>query len=95
MPKKTHKQKIIAQYRRRINYLKQKQEVIEVKDDRKLETVSQTAEIIASQRSKNISYSAALTLVDLKKTLIISAFLFTLEILIFYAILKGIISGRV
>lgn len=95
MPKKTHKQKVIAQYRRQISYLKQRQEKQLVNIEKQTNAVQKNPVVPTVQEPKIASNWAASTLIDLKKTLIISTLLFTLEILIFYAILKGIILGKI
>ena len=93
MPKKTKKQKIMAEYRKKIQTLQidknipieKKQFITEVKNENNNKikySLSEQDKIVATH-----------TLSDLKKTLIITSIILLLEFFIFFANLKHINLG--
>lgn len=92
MPKKTRKEKKLADQRRKLfkeNSIKSSQD-IQIKEARHFispSTLEPEENISIPSIEDNLLSS--LILADLKKTIIISMILFTLEISIFYAMLLG------
>jgi len=86
MPKKTKKQKILAEYRKKIKLLQQ--EIIFVsKTETKKEnkTTSPNQKILSLEKKEEIKALSSYFLQDLKLSLLISFFLIALEILLYFA----------
>lgn len=102
MPKKTKKQKIIAAYRNRIQQLQTSQPI------KKTNTFSETKiehkEILTSKINNNhalysSTYSDKITtqyfFSDLKKSLLIIAFIIALEFVLYFATINNYLSGLI
>lgn len=92
MPKKTKKEKILAEYRRRLARLENQPKKKKGNSKRPPPSKAKTKKD-AEQTFKEADYDkmiARFTLADLKKTLLVTLFLLTLEFFIFYANLKGV-----
>ncbi len=105
MPKKTKKEKILAEYRRKLKQLYSAQNITTAANIKKTtqqtplqiqKSSSMPAPILIKesiyQESEYDKSLAKFTIQDLKKTFFISLFILTLEFVIFYANLKGIMK---
>lgn len=100
MPRKTKKQKIIATYRKKLQLLKNRQELPSLAQSAPAVIITKKIPLLTPIKSGLIApidgqnqYDILLktrTLADLKKTLIIAVFVLAFEFLIFYAKLKDI-----
>jgi hypothetical protein len=94
MPKKTKREKILAEYRKKLKQLQLNQNII-VTTNNKMETASVTLlpkKTVVYQESEYDKLLAKFTIQDLKKTSLVTLFILALEFFIFYVNLKGIMK---
>lgn len=96
MPKKTKREKILAEYRKKLKQLQFNQKIITSTTGKSSLQQPATPRVILPnktvvyQESEYDKLLAKFTIQDLKKTFFISLFILALEFFIFYANLKGI-----
>lgn len=95
MPKKTKKEKILASYRRKIKLLEQikNNQISSLKLNQKIEEKIKNQNVDNNQENKQEKkyfyskedFSLKFFFIDLKKSLIITVFIISLEIILYYA----------
>jgi hypothetical protein len=88
MPKKTKKEKIIAQYRRQLKFLQEKRGQIlpkQVKLEEK-ETAVNTQKITNNSQLDTLDQTKHFFIVDLKKSIFLSSLIIALELFLFFAL---------
>jgi len=85
MPKKTKKEKILAEYRKKLKLLNTNNKVFNsnrnIKDKKEETSINQSRKIIKAKENHDTSFHF---LNDLKKSLLISLFLIIIEIILYF-----------